>query len=139
MWVRERRTYPRAARPPGFNSRNSEKTLVRCTAPQAKPQLFPVKINSYSGNKASTGGLELVPLSSTIGGVNNKQRVTLADIYTTPVKADIRWSDIESLFRAPGARVEAKGTIFRSPPLDLSECPCAPAYRRARWPLFEGM
>jgi len=35
--------------------------------------------------------------------VNSKQRRTLARVFETPTRADLLWSDIESLFRALGA------------------------------------
>jgi hypothetical protein len=37
--------------------------------------------------------------------VSNNHRKTLADIFANPVRADIRWTDIESLFRALGADI----------------------------------
>jgi len=37
--------------------------------------------------------------------VSNTHRKTLAAIFTNPVRADIRWADIEALFRALGAEI----------------------------------
>lgn len=37
--------------------------------------------------------------------VSTKHARILADIFANPVRADIRWSDIESLFRALGAEI----------------------------------
>lgn len=37
--------------------------------------------------------------------VSTKHERTLADIFANPVRADIRWSDIENLFRALGAEI----------------------------------
>ena len=34
--------------------------------------------------------------------VSTKHARTLADIFANPVRADIRWTDIENLFRALG-------------------------------------
>lgn len=38
--------------------------------------------------------------------VNSGHRATLEAIFASPVRASIRWTDIESLFRALGADVE---------------------------------
>jgi len=40
--------------------------------------------------------------------LSSKHRRTLQDIFERPVKADIRWSDIEGLFRALGGIIEEK-------------------------------
>jgi hypothetical protein len=46
--------------------------------------------------------------------VNNKQRKTLEAIFTRPVRSNIIWSDIESLFIALGADVsEGNGSRIR--------------------------
>ena len=37
--------------------------------------------------------------------ISTKHARTLADIFTNPVRADIRWSDVENLFRALGAEI----------------------------------
>ncbi len=37
--------------------------------------------------------------------MNNKQRQTLKAIFTLPVRSDIKWTSIESLFKALGATV----------------------------------
>lgn len=37
--------------------------------------------------------------------MNNKQRQTLNAIFTLPVRSDIKWRSIESLFKALGATV----------------------------------
>lgn len=48
------------------------------------------------------------------GGLNAKQRRTLEAIFTNPVRADIVWTDIESLFVALGAIVrQGKGSRVR--------------------------
>jgi hypothetical protein len=39
--------------------------------------------------------------------MNSKQRKTLEAIFARPVRAGIRWADIENLFRGLGAEVEA--------------------------------
>jgi HicA toxin of bacterial toxin-antitoxin, len=41
--------------------------------------------------------------------VNRKQRATLAKIFTKPAPADLRWADVETLFRALGAEIEPCG------------------------------
>ena len=46
--------------------------------------------------------------------INSKHRKTYRDLYTDPVKADIAWSDIESLFLALGAKLsEGRGSRIR--------------------------
>lgn len=46
--------------------------------------------------------------------VNNKQKRTLRAIFDDPTKANIRWSDVESLFLALGAELhEGKGSGIR--------------------------
>lgn len=43
--------------------------------------------------------------------MNGKQRKTLAKIFTDPPSANIKWSEIESLFKALGAKVsEGRGS-----------------------------
>ncbi|MFO1175652.1 MAG: type II toxin-antitoxin system HicA family toxin [Paracoccaceae bacterium] len=37
--------------------------------------------------------------------ISTKHARTLADIFTNPVRADIRWIDVENLFRALGAEI----------------------------------
>ena len=39
--------------------------------------------------------------------MNAKQRKTFQDIYHNPLKSSVLWSDIESLFKAFGAQIEA--------------------------------
>ena len=39
--------------------------------------------------------------------MNSKQKKTLSDIFHSPIKSSILWSDIESLFKALGAHMEA--------------------------------
>ena len=39
--------------------------------------------------------------------MNTKHRKTLEAIFETPVRADIRWKDIESLLAAAGAEISA--------------------------------
>jgi len=43
--------------------------------------------------------------------MNSKQRKTLESIFTRPLRADIYWTDIESLFRSLGASVESGSGI----------------------------
>ena len=46
--------------------------------------------------------------------MNSKQKTILALIYEDPVRADIPWNDIESLFRALGADLsEGNGSRLR--------------------------
>ena len=46
--------------------------------------------------------------------MNNKQRQTLKAIFTSPVRSDIKWTDIENLFKALGAKVsQGKGSRVR--------------------------
>ena len=46
--------------------------------------------------------------------MNNKQIKIYTDIFSNPVKSDIAWSDIESLFMALGAKIsEGKGSRIR--------------------------
>ena len=37
--------------------------------------------------------------------MNNKQRQTLKAIFASPISSDIKWTSIESLFKALGAEV----------------------------------
>jgi hypothetical protein len=46
--------------------------------------------------------------------MNNTHRATLADIFAVPVRANIRWTRIEAMFRAVGATVsEGAGSRVR--------------------------
>lgn len=46
--------------------------------------------------------------------VSTKHARTLAEIFANPVRADIRWTDIESLFRALGAEItQGSGSRIR--------------------------
>ncbi len=46
--------------------------------------------------------------------VNNKNKQTYKEIYTDPVKSDIKWNDIEALFIALGATIsEGNGSRVR--------------------------
>ena len=46
--------------------------------------------------------------------MNNKQIKTYTDIFSNPIKSDITWSDIESLFMALGAKIsEGNGSRIR--------------------------
>ncbi|MDR3575322.1 MAG: type II toxin-antitoxin system HicA family toxin [Anaerolineaceae bacterium] len=46
--------------------------------------------------------------------MTNKHSKTLKDIFETPTRSDIAWSDIESLFVALGAEVsKGRGSRFR--------------------------
>jgi hypothetical protein len=40
--------------------------------------------------------------------MNKRHRVTLAAIFATPTPANLRWSNIEALFRALGATVQER-------------------------------
>lgn len=52
--------------------------------------------------------------------VSTKHARTLADIFANPVRADIRWTDIEALFRALGADVtQGSGSRVR---ISLNGC-----------------
>jgi len=53
----------------------------------------------------------VVPLLSTIFIVKRKYQKTLELIYSRPVSANIKWKEIESLFRALGAElIEREGS-----------------------------
>lgn len=46
--------------------------------------------------------------------LSSKPARTLADIFANPVRADVRWTDIESLFRALGAEItQGSGSRIR--------------------------
>ncbi len=46
--------------------------------------------------------------------MNKKQRQTLTAIFTSPIRADIKWTDIESLFKALNATVsQGRGSRVR--------------------------
>jgi hypothetical protein len=46
--------------------------------------------------------------------VSSKHDKTLADIFTDPVKSNIRWADVEALFRHHGAEItEGAGSRVR--------------------------
>jgi hypothetical protein len=46
--------------------------------------------------------------------MNNKHRITLSQIFSDPVPADILWSDIINLFTALGATIkQGKGSRIR--------------------------
>jgi HicA toxin of bacterial toxin-antitoxin, len=46
--------------------------------------------------------------------LNNKQKKTLLDIFTNPLKSDILWKNIESLFLALGGEVsQGRGSRVR--------------------------
>jgi predicted RNA binding protein YcfA (HicA-like mRNA interferase family) len=54
---------------------------------------------------------ELIKL---LKALNNRHRKTLIDIFTEPVRADIRWDDVENLMQALGAEVsQGKGSRVR--------------------------
>jgi len=47
--------------------------------------------------------------------VNNKHRTTLQAVFERPTRADIRWSDIESLIRLAAAKyMSAKEAVWLS-------------------------
>ena len=46
--------------------------------------------------------------------MNKKQRQTLTAIFTSPVRSDIKWTDIESLFKALDAEIfQGRGSRVR--------------------------
>jgi hypothetical protein len=46
--------------------------------------------------------------------MNARHRATLSAIFATPVRSDVRWADIERLFRALGATIsEGRGSRIR--------------------------
>jgi HicA toxin of bacterial toxin-antitoxin, len=46
--------------------------------------------------------------------INNRHKKTLASIFSTPIRANIVWADIENLFLALGATVtEGRGSRVR--------------------------
>ena len=46
--------------------------------------------------------------------MNKAQRKTLEAVFESPTRADIRWADVESMFRALGAQVtEGSGSRVR--------------------------
>lgn len=46
--------------------------------------------------------------------MNNKQIKTIKDIYSNPIKSDISWNEVESLFRSLGANIsEGNGSRIR--------------------------
>ncbi|WP_319421624.1 type II toxin-antitoxin system HicA family toxin [Pleurocapsa sp. FMAR1] len=46
--------------------------------------------------------------------MNSKQRQTLAAIFSTPIRSDIKWINIESLFKALGGTIsQGKGSRVR--------------------------
>lgn len=46
--------------------------------------------------------------------MNNKQKRTLQAVFGTPVRADVAWTDIESLFIALGGEIsEGRGSRVR--------------------------
>ena len=46
--------------------------------------------------------------------MNSKQKATLADVFTDPVLASIKWTDIEKMLAASGADIsEGKGSRVR--------------------------
>ena len=46
--------------------------------------------------------------------MNSKNRSTLEALFEKPIRSDIRWKDVEMLFRACGARVsEGRGSRVR--------------------------
>lgn len=54
---------------------------------------------------------ELIKL---LKALNSGRRKTLIDIFTEPVRADIRWDDVENLMQALGAEVsQGKGSRVR--------------------------
>ena len=53
--------------------------------------------------------------------MNRKQRITLSDLFATPIKRDIRWSDVVSLIRAlEGEVIEGSGSRVRFDLKDIS-------------------
>lgn len=46
--------------------------------------------------------------------MNSKQQKTLGDVFEDPVRANIDWSDIESLLKALGKLTEGRGSRVRA-------------------------
>jgi len=56
----------------------------------------------------------MVPFSSTIKTMRELQRKILEHIFETPMRSDIKWSDIETLFHGFGAEIsEGSGSRVR--------------------------
>lgn len=49
-----------------------------------------------------------------ISALNSKQQTILKDIFEEPVKSNIEWTDVESLFRSLGTVTEGKGSRVRA-------------------------
>jgi hypothetical protein len=49
-----------------------------------------------------------------INALNSKQQKTLGDVFEDPVRANIDWSDIESLLKALGKVAEGSGSRVRA-------------------------
>jgi len=46
--------------------------------------------------------------------MNKKQRQTLKEVFSLPVRSDIKWTSIENLFKALGAKVsQGRGSRVR--------------------------
>ena len=46
--------------------------------------------------------------------MNKKQRQTLKAVFTLPIRSDIKWKDIENLFKALGGKIsQGKGSRVR--------------------------
>ena len=46
--------------------------------------------------------------------MNKKQRQTLTAVFTVPIRSDIKWTDIESLFKALNGKIfQGKGSRVR--------------------------
>jgi hypothetical protein len=63
----------------------------------------------------SSTTLTAVSISSTLFSMRKKHRNTFDDIFSTPVKANITWADIEALLVALGAEItegSARGCVI---------------------------
>jgi len=49
-----------------------------------------------------------------IDALNSKQLKTLKDIFEDPIRANIEWSHVESLFKALGKVAEGRGSRVRA-------------------------
>ena len=49
-----------------------------------------------------------------VGALNSKQQKTLKDILEDPIRANIDWSDVESLLKTLGRVTEGRGSRVRA-------------------------
>ena len=52
--------------------------------------------------------------SEPIGALNSKQQKTLRDLFEDPIRANIDWSDVESLLKTLGKVTEGSGSRVRA-------------------------